>query len=498
MAGAVRIAPALLLGSLWASDALAAPGDVFGLGARSLARGGGGVAYAEGAEAAWLNPALLASQKRSSFFAGYQAIGASFEELPPVWWDTNIDGRIDDTDEPLQLGAPGGRYDGVGVGLRAGIGKRVGIGLAAFMPKDRLVRISSMEPSLPDYFLYNRRLQTFELAAGLGVRPARGVELGAGVQVAAGADVRMAGDLRLAVEGAEEGDEDASQLISQTSFDMSDIDLDVYPKMIPVAAVAVDLGDLWAPLEGAHLGGTWRGSGGIPVDIVVNLQVDAAVQDVGELDPITLALLADLKLGFLDHAIPSRWTAGAAYEIQDWGLVTLDAVGTRWSAVIPSVANVNEEESSLQSPLFQAEDPSVSDGNAYTLELEDTLSVRVGAEATPLNREIDGRLAWIRLTLRGGWGYEPSPLVSQGASSAFLDADRMLVSGGLGLEHGDPFEQVDGPVCWDLFFQGHLLASGELQRPQEDAYAPGAPVDGAPIPIGGRLWTAGLQWSLAY
>lgn len=490
--------PAVISLALWSGTVAAGPGDIFGLGAGSLGRGGGGVAFAEGAEAAWLNPAALAGQPHNSFFAGYQAIGASFEPLPPLRWDTNIDGRIDDTDDPLVLGTPGGRADGVGVGIRARIGGRVGVGLAAFMPKDRLVRISSMEPSLPDYFLYNRRLETYQLAAGLGVDVARGVRLGAGAQLAAGADVLMAGSLRVAVQGAEEGDSDASQLVGGTTFDLSSVDLDVYPKVIPVAAVSLDMGALLAALDGVHLAGTWRGSGGIPVDIVVNLEVDASVEDVGDLEPITLALLADLQLAFLDHAIPSRWTAGGAYEMGELAVVTIDVTGTRWSAVVPSVANVDEDESSLQSPLFQADDPSISDGNAYTLALEDTIAVRVGGEISPLDREVDGKIRTLRLTVRGGWGYEPSPLVSQGASSAFLDADRMLVAGGLGVEHGDPFGKVEGPVSWDLFVQGHLLASGELQRKLDDPYVAGAPVDGVPIPIGGRLWTAGLQWSLEY
>lgn len=484
---------------LWAAPALAGPADIFGLGGASMGRGGGGVASARGAEAAWLNPALLAHQKYDSFFVGYQAIGTSFGEIPPLRWDTNVDGRIDDTDEPLTLGAPGGREDGVILGLRRGIGKRVGIGLAAFMPKDRLVRISSMEPTLPDYFLYDRRLQTFDLVAGAGVEVWRGLSLGLGAQVLAGADVKMAGRLALTVTSADEGDDDMAQLITGTSFDMSDIDLDVKPKLVPVAALGLDLGKLADPLDGLKLGATWRGNGGLPVDIDVNLEVDANADDVGDLDPLTLALLAQLKLAFLDHAIPARWTAGASYAYKDYGLVTADVIGTKWSAVIPSVANVDEENSTLSSPLFQSDDPGVSDGNAYDLELRDTVGARVGLEVAPLSRDLDkGRIGFLRLALRGGWAYDPSPLVSQGRSSAFLDADRMAFSGGLGVEHGDPFGLLDGPVRWDLFFQRHILASGELARSFDNPYTAGAPVDGVPIPISGRLWTAGLQWSLAY
>src|SRR5262249_15837319 len=122
----------------------------------------------------------------------------------------------------------------------------------------------------------------------------------------------------------------------------------------------------------------------------------------------------------------------------------------------------------------------------------------VGLEGVPLDRDLDGKLKYIRLSLRGGFGYAPSPLVRQGTGTAFLDADRLVFAGGLGVEHGAPWGHVKGPLSWDLYFQGHLLASGSLKLPDDEAYTAGAPVDGKAIPIGGRLWTAGLQWSMEY
>ena len=500
MGGGRREADLVALGVgalLHGADALAGPGDTFGLGARSLGRGGAGAEWAEGAEAAWLNPAALAGQEHDSFFVNYTALRAEFKELPPVYWDTNIDGTINEDDEPLHLDTPGGAYDGVQLGLRRGLGKRVAIGLAAFLPKDRLLRISSTEPSLPDYFLYNRRLQRFELAAGAGVDVFRGLHLGAGAQVLAKATVEMVGRLQIDVTGADEGDEDMSGLISNTTFDMSSIDLDVKPVLLPVVAVDLDVGRLVPALQGLYLGGTWRGSGGLPVDIDVDLELDANVKDVGDLDPIALALLARLEMAFLDHAEPSRWTAAAAYGYKRRVLATVDVTGTNWQDVVPSVTQIDEDHSTLESPLFQQDDPSVSDGNAYKLVLERTLGVRTGAEVALLDRDLDKKVGFLRVALRGGFGYEPSPLVSQGNTSAFLDADRLLFSAGLGVEHGDPTGHLDGPVDWDLFFQEHLLAGGELDR-SLPAYQAGGPVDGAPIPIGGHLMAAGLQWSIAY
>ena len=42
------------------------------------------------------------------------------------------------------------------------------------------------------------------------------------------------------------------------------------------------------------------------------------------------------------------------------------------------------------------------------------------------------------------------------------------------------------------------LAPGELERPDAEGPQPGYPVGDTPIPIGGSLFSAGLQWSLEY
>ena len=49
-------------------------------------------------------------------------------------------------------------------------------------------------------------------------------------------------------------------------------------------------------------------------------------------------------------------------------------------------------------------------------------------------------------------------------SSALLDADRLVVSGGAGVEFWDPFALVDGPVSFDAFLQWHALMPSSLPR----------------------------------
>ena len=459
---------------------------------------GGGVSDPAPSEAAWYNPAALGGLKAGEVALGYTLLRTHFEEFPPIQWDTNVDGQVTDDDTPLDLGPEDGHYDGLQVGLAVPLGHRLGLGVSAFVPSDRLMRVSSVEPSLPDYLLYNRRLQRFELAVGLGAHVWKGLHLGAGLQLLASAKVNVVGTLGLAVSGADEEDEDLSQLLSETSLDVHTIDLDVYPELIPTLGGRWELGQLLPALRGWTLGGAWHGSGGLPVDTSVVLQGNVAATNLGELNPLVLGLNIPMELLFVDHYVPTQWSAGLSYELRRKGRGRLACAfaelrHTAWSAMVPSVANVTSGE--IQSPLFQLQDPTISDANAYELVLEDTLAPRVGAEVVPLSRETSGRLGRVALALRGGWGLEPSPLVSQGRGTAFLDADRMIFAGGLGLRHADPFQAL-GPYSWDLFVQRHLLASGELQAPAETRA--GAPVDGAPIPIGGHLWSAGLQWSFAY
>lgn len=461
-----------------------------------MGQAGVGVASPDGAEAALLNPAALAGQGLGSLFAGYVLQRASFEAFPPLYWDTNRDGRVNADDEPLDYQPDTTPADGVQVGLSVPIGSRVGLGLVAFLPKGRLLQIGANEPALPYYFQYGRRLRRFELAVGLGVEPLKGLRVGAGAQVIAAADVDTSLDLNLSVQGAEEGDDTMADLLGDAVLDVHEITLDISPRLVPVLGLQWEAGGLVPALDGLALGATWRGSAGLPVEVSFDLQANATVQDVGEMDPLTFALVAPVTIAFLDHAIPSRLSFGASYDFRDRVGLALDVSRTAWDKVLPSVVQVTEGQ--VNSPLFQPDNAAISDGNAYSITLVPTTSLKLGLRGAPVDVDLDGRLKHLRLDLRAGWAYEPSPLAAQGAGTAFLDADRMVGAAGIGVQHGDPTGLVAGPVSWDLFFQGHLLASGSFTPPESEPFRPGAPVDGAPIPVGGRLWSAGLQWSLDY
>ena len=103
---------------LMGHSAMAGPVDVYGFGARSMGRGSGGVALQGDAEGIFINPAGLTGLSRGTMLIGYSALRAQLYELPDVFWDTNQDGVIDETDPHLSLDSNYGDADGVGLPIR--------------------------------------------------------------------------------------------------------------------------------------------------------------------------------------------------------------------------------------------------------------------------------------------------------------------------------------------------------------------------------------------
>ena len=253
---------------------------------------------------------------------------------------------------------------------------------------------------------------------------------------------------------------------------------------------------LLPPLDGLALGVTWRGSSGIPVDADIDLQLNGALQDMGELDTMNIALVMPVELSIYDHYVPERWSFGAAYQRKGWPLFYVDVHRTQWSKMRVNVAHVTD--SAIRSQLFQVEEGLIDDANDYSATFEDTTSVHTGTEVGLPGIETKGRAGRIEPVVRLGFAHIPSPLAAQSDGTTFLDADRILFSGGFGLTHKDPWGLVPGPVSWDFFFTRHQLASGELQPEAQSVLTAGASVNGQSIPIGGHLWSAGMQFSVSF
>lgn len=450
----------------------------------------------DGPESILSNPASLPGIAYPEVSVGFLVAQSSFEAFPDLYWDTNRDGQLNDADEPLHVDPEYDPVHGALIGGTIPLAKNLTVGLGLFLPKDRLLRLATFEPTIPTYFLYANRAQRYELGVGLGWRPRWGLAIGGGIQMIPRAKYKLEGTLDVTVEPAQEGDADAGDVVS-ASLDVHRMELDLVAGFAPNLAFHWDAGEAFPALDGLQVGAAWRGEAGLPVDVDIDLQVNASTGQVGDLDEIVVPLLFACQLGVFDHYVPEQWTVGVAYGLPD-DVVTFsaDLRRTAWDQMEVSVAQVVS--SSIEGVGVDfGEDPLV-DGNPYAITLKPTWAPRVGIDLRV--PPIDGkRFGPVNLLARGGVGREPSPLVSQGPTSAFLDAGRWVWAVGAGVEHDDPFRKaIRRRVRWDGYFQYHRLDEGELSRPEPDEPTAGYPVGGAPIPIGGHLLAAGLQWSFEY
>lgn len=476
--------------------ALAGPADTFGFGAAAMGRGLGGIALTDGPVGVFVNPAGLRYVEGGNAMMGYGLFRTDLAELPPVRWDTNRDGRVDDTDAPLRVPSDYGRDDGIQVALGRPIGSRIGVALNAFVPTDSLLDISTFEPSIPTWFMYKNRQRRFELGVGFGWEQLPGLNFGGTVQVLARTIYSLDATLTGSARGAEEGDTQATELITDLSLDVHAMDITLEPAFSPMIGLLWDVGELVPAAEGLQLGATWRGAVGLPVDVEVDLQINASLDEIGDFESTTLALLAPFGLAVYDHYLPAQWGFGVAWVEPELLRVYGDARLTRWDQMPINITQVQDGEVLI--PLASESTVPLEDGNPYALTLDPTWSVRAGFELSPYTWDNDRRIGTVRPIVRGGWSYEPTPLAGIGRNVAFVDTDRMVFTGGLGFEHGAPFNLIEGPVAWDAYYQHHALASGYIPVSYADPYTPGAPINTDQIAVGGRLWAAGVQWRMQY
>jgi hypothetical protein len=461
-----------------------------------MGRAGGGVAVDDGSENVLLNPAMLAGQTLPEFSAGFLGAEMQFERIPALYWDTNRDARIDETDTPLSLSD---RYDPVQaviLGATRPIGPTLGLGIGLVVPVQRILRLSTFEPELPTYFMYNNRVQRYELGLGAAWRPWKGIAAGVGVTMIPRARYRLSGTLDVTVAGAESGDTGAADVVGM-GLDVHSMELDLIPGFAPHVGLHWDVGQAIPALDGLAVGGSWRGEAGLPVDVEIDLQINAGTADTGDLDDLVVPLVLGIQLGVFDHYSPEQWVGGAAYTLLDTLTISGEVRHTRWDRMQVSIAQVVE--STVEGAAVDFGDDPVKDGNPYSIVMQATTSPRVGLDLRLPDIQTGPRFGAVNILTRGGFGYEPTPLVSQTAASALLDSDRVIFSVGLGLEHDDPFRvKEDRRVRLDGYFQYHLLANGELPRSGPTEPTAGYPVAGTSIPIGGHLLAAGVQWSLEY
>lgn len=441
-----------------------------------------------------LNPAGFAKVRRPKASIGLVVGLPKFAESPPLWWDTNRDGIVNTSDEPLNWDVQVDPHIGAQIELARHVGGKFGLGLVAYVPAQRLIRFKTFEPALPNWFMYENRQQRYVAVAGLGGTVLPGLSIGASVDVLAKARFNLGATLDARIVPPEDGSEAGLEDIVEVGIDVHDLNLELVPALAPIFGIQWELGPIVPVLDGLALGASVHLPVGLPISADLDIQANVTAEDIGDLEPFTTAAIVQAQLALFDHYQPLRVQAGVGYQRKDLLSAYVDVRWTDWRRM---TLNVTRVEDALVTAPFVTLDDAVVDRNPLNVELSSTVGLRGGYEMMTPKFSFPGRLQYVRLTGRLGGGYEPTPLRSQGPESALLDANRGFITAGAGLSHWDPFKLVDGEIRWDLFFQYHIIGTGVLERDTDEPKA-GYPVDYTGIPYGGNIVAFGGQFGFDY
>lgn len=296
----------------------------------------------------------------------------------------------------------------------------------------------------------------------------------------------------ISAEGATNGETD----FVAATIDVHGIDLRLEADMVPTFGIQWDLGELNASLDGLRIGASARGQASMDIDVVMDGQINASLVDSGELNATTLALVYYSKVHVLDHFLPAQVQGGIAYSPAPALDVFLDAQVTNWKAMELNIAQI--EEAVIEATMADLETSDVVDGNPLDVSFRNTATLKAGIQLRLPEWNLGPSIGRLQLIPRGGFSYEPSPLVSQSADSALLDSDRLIFALGLGGVHHATLLGEERRLDWDVFGQLHTLANGSLTRDSGGEPQAGYPRDSTSLPIGGRVFIAGVQGRYQY
>ena len=272
------------LALLASAVASASEPQLFGMGARSSAMGGTGVADAEGYDATYANPAGLVEPTHRRLTLGYVH----------GWYALNHDGTHHSMD------ATNGALLGANLPIPLGgiLRERLALGVAFYFPANLINRARAPYPTDARLAILDNGTQVVSILVGAGARVTRRITIGVGVLALAA----LVGDVNLRP--------DASGHITTASEEQ------LVASFTPVVGVRVRAAS-WL-----RIGGVFRGESKSTYDLEVTNNLGAAI-------PIALPTLRIAGTAQYD---PMQAAVEAALQPLAW--LTLDAGVTwkRWSA----------------------------------------------------------------------------------------------------------------------------------------------------------------------
>ena len=425
-AGFRSILLGLLLGTL-AVPAGATNFRLFGPGPRYAAMVGAFTAVADDFTGGYANPAAILQTTSSRIGLGYQW---SFEDL-------EANGELLDRDhrsaDAVFLGFA------FTVPFKDWLEDRIAFGYNFFQPVDFILSLEVPAASEPQYVLFEQYPRANVMHAALATDPLPWLLVGAGATFST--DLGGSLDLKPGIRS-----------IDGSDSTLTTVDQEAKSLVSPDVGLWIDGEGLSPALEGWAFGATWRAR------FFVDLEI-----------PITILLSGiPLQLDFISTLIytPETVTLGAAYRLGDDGVLALDLAWNRWSRYVAPSLVIDTD---IEIPILPIE---LKNGPAIDADFDDTISIRVGADL----RAWDGEA--LDLWVRGGYGFDPSPVPEQTGISNFLDGDKHLLGLGVGLA----FEELFGvdlraaTPTLHLTFQGQYFSPIDATKGADvDPSNPGSP-----------------------
>lgn len=549
--------PLLLLLAAAIPAANAAVPELYGMGPENIGMAGAATALADDPFAAYYNPAGLAQLNHVTLSLAPVFGQANLWGFPGIVYDTNADGETTDAQGYPDYGFVGADYRHEGEagkdplytnGLMLGVAfpfRRWGaLGLAAYVPSASLLGVETADPYIPYYLRYKSMNNRFTLTPALAIEPLRGVHLGVGAQ--AMANIAATGTMSAYAEvetfptdtgeDDQEGDEVETEEVSGVvKAQVQDLKIDIMPSLDVNFGVLIDfsafskshdpevLRKLRRHAVGFNYRAPWktRTSADITAGAYGNIQFGDETILLSELaaDPVEIKLSnlvafytpASASVGF-------RTGLGDAHGGENWTgselarlTITGDAVWTQWSKFVEMTSPYQE----MTVESLAGTGLTIQVGDDYGKPaFSDTISYRGGARYTFGPIHTHPALGGMKIHLRAGGAFEPTPVPAQKGLTNYMDNDRYVAAAGLGVEigHLSPFARWEpiakGPVRFDVGGQYHYLTPRTALKDDDllsdmdgdgmIEYPRGYPLGGK-ITSGGNTWvvSAGLQFQFS-
>ncbi len=221
----------------------------------------------------------------------------------------------------------------------------------------------------------------------------------------------------------------------------------------------VTAGLLVEPLPWLAFGVSYRGAHHTRVDIPVDVDVADALPEV------------KVKVVAPAFAVPHEVAFGVQAKVPGDVTLSADVTWYDYSALRYSSPTV---------AVLDSEGEVVSESRPSTQRLDDVFAVRAGAEWRAL--------PW--LLVRGGYGYIPTPFRKQDGLTNLLDADRNVISLGVGFDlRGESLWTGISRLAIDLHAQVSLLRERAFEKTEFLPDNPGYPT----VALSGGTFSAGLS-----